>query len=195
MFAQNPTEARSANGGSRAGGRPRRWRSLRLPDAQVEFGVSLPLGGTMVLAVLVLWLLLTPWEPDEIGAAMLVATALFLAPVHECLHLLAWPRGASRKLACRRMGWRISLRARCAGVVSRRRFLWFLSFPFLVLSVLPVLAAAIAGAGWQCLIVLTLLNALASSGDMLAALLVLAQVPRDAVVGEEGDEVVWGTAP
>ena len=73
----------------------------------------------------------------------------------------------------------------------RRRFLWLLALPFLLLSVLPVLGAAVVGASPQFLVVLTLLNGFASSGDVLAALLVMAQVPVDAVVREQGDEFVW----
>lgn len=145
----------------------------------------------MALVVLVLWLVLTPWQPNEIGAAMLVVAAILLAPLHECMHLIAWPGGAGRRLECRRTGWKVSLRARGAGAVSRRRFLWLLALPFLVLSVFPVLGAAATGASPQFIVVMTLLNALASSGDVLAALLVMAQVPVDAVVREQGDDLMW----
>lgn len=192
VIAQNLPDAHPASPGSLPGPGSPRWRALQRPDPQVDFGVSMPLGGTMALAVLVLWLVLTPWQPGVIGAAMLVATAILLAPLRECLHLIAWPGGAGRRLECRRTGWTLSLRARCAGVVHRRQFLWLLALPFLLLSVLPVLGAAVVGASPQFLVVLTLLNAFASSGDVLAALLVMAQVPVDAVVREEGDEHVWG---
>ncbi|MFO0898325.1 MAG: DUF3267 domain-containing protein [Pirellulales bacterium] len=108
-------------------------------------------------------------------------------------------RGASRlgNFACdRHRAWpsRLLFYAHYCGPLSRDRFLAVLVMPLLVITGLPLLLAAL---GWlpawstPVLASFSIWNALFACGDMVGLLLILAQIPRRAIVQNQGWRTYW----
>jgi hypothetical protein len=79
------------------------------------------------------------------------------------------------------------------GVLSRNRYLLVLLMPLLAISLLPMGACAlleVASAPRFCIVVF-LFNALVCGEDVLAALLVVTQVPVDGLIRRQGDATLW----
>jgi hypothetical protein len=119
----------------------------------------------------------TPW------VAVVFVLVVYI-PLHEALHLLGQP-GWGRSDQSVIVLWPARLRfgVYYEGCMSRRRWLAMRLAPAIVLSVLPAVLLALTRL-WPLnveleigLQVLMLVNALGSGGDLIAALLVLRQVP------------------
>lgn len=156
--------------------------------------LSLLLAGTLLFA----WALLTHFADLRPRYWMIIAAAVLVAPLHELTHALAFP-GSTRSTDRALIFWprRFVLCAQYQAVLSRNRYLFVLLTPFLTLSLLPTLACAlfqIASAPRLC-IVLLLFNALVCGEDVLAALLVVAQVPADGSIRNECGVTLWKPAP
>jgi hypothetical protein len=67
--------------------------------------------------------------------------------------------------------------------------------PLLVLSLCPLVVCVSLGNGSMHVVLLSLFNAIASSGDVLAIILVLAQVPPDAVIRRDDEITAWRRVP
>jgi hypothetical protein len=128
---------------------------------------------------------------------MLIVLALFI-PLHELLHLLGqpeWGRSSRSVVAV----WPAKLRfgVYYEGCMSRRRWLGMRLAPLILLSVLPACVLALlprhlwspeVDIGLQ---VLMVVNALGSGGDIVAAILVLAQVPPTACLCFQAGRAYW----
>jgi hypothetical protein len=77
------------------------------------------------------------------------------------------------------------------GVVSRGRYLAVLVAPLAVVSLLPLLLASLSATTPGLLLVISLLNALVSSGDVLTFVLVACQVPRGCEIRSGTDKLAW----
>lgn len=171
------------------------WRRLLALDADLATLLALTIGATLCSAVFTLWAVLTPLAGFRVDAASLVVMAFLLAPLHEHAHALAFPRPADSPRASVRFSLRrFTLCAHYDGAVSRRRFLAVLAAPLAVLSVAPILVSSALGTSPGDLVLLTLLNALASAGDVLTFVLVAFQVPPGATLRAQGDGLAWKDA-
>lgn len=77
------------------------------------------------------------------------------------------------------------------GELTRRRFLVILFAPFLVLSLLPI--AIVALFEWPSLelLLLSVANGGAASGDIIGIFLVALQMPRSAIIHNHGWRSYW----
>jgi hypothetical protein len=181
------TTARDRNDG-------RSWRRVSAPEPALMrlFGlqVSLLLAATLFIA----WAIATHFADLRPRYWMIVVAALLVAPLHELTHALAFPReahGAHRMLAF----WprRFALCAHYDGVLRRNRYVLVLLMPLLAISLVPMGACALfelASVPRLC-VVLFLFNALVCGDDVLAALLVVTQVPADGLIRKQGDVTLW----
>lgn len=169
----------------------RAWNQLREPEGDVAQVFALVAGATLCVAVLVSWLLFAPFKPiriDYVTFAVAIVIVLFL---HELAHALAFTlrRGHSLRVECE---WRRRrLQFRYEGMVSRNHYVAVLAAPLAAVSFIPVAASAIATSGSGDLVLISMLNALVSGGDVVAALMVVLQVPAGALVRRQGDVVLW----
>jgi len=170
------------------------WQIIRSPSLRLSYWLA-ALAGLLLLSGLCvglsLWSLMvsdrtgmattgdsaTPWR------AMLVVLVVFI-PLHELLHLLGQPEwGRSSQSVVVVWPTRLRFGVYYEGCMSRRRWLGMRLTPLTVLSVLPAGLLALSqmwplGAELEIgLQVLMVVNALGSGGDVVAALLVVAQVP------------------
>jgi hypothetical protein len=172
------------------------WRAVREaePDLMQLFGFQLGLAAAS--ATLVLWLLAIPVAGLALDGTTLVICCLALAPLHELGHAAAFPHAtdADRTILEFRP-LRLILRAHYTGVLSRNRCVVLLAMPLLALSLAPIGASAILGIAPSEAVVISIFNALVSGGDVLAAILLLAQVPAGALVRMERERTVWKPSP
>lgn len=186
------------------------WSAIRSPAAGIGYWLAALVG----LALLVgLWVGLSIWsfamgngggmatasEAAFPWVVMVVVLALFI-PLHESLHLLGQP-GWGRSSRSVVVAWPAKLRfgVYYEGCMSRRRWLAMRLAPLIILSVLPACVLVMlqvqtspdVEVGLQILIVV---NALGSGGDVLAAILVVAQVPRTACLCFQAGRAYWRPA-
>ena len=113
-------------------------------------------------------------------------------PLHELTHAASYPSSsAAGRLTIGVWPSRLLFCTGYDGEVSRARYVGVLAMPLLAVSFGPVALCAVLGIESANLALISLLNALASGGDLLAIILVLAQVPEGAVIRQLGWRTVW----
>lgn len=123
------------------------------------------------------------------AVSLIAMGVLTLIAVHELLHVSAFPKGGTRFIGV----WpsRLLFYAAFHGSLSRNRFLWVLIVPFLVLTITPLIAAAVMRTTHGLIAVVSILNGAFSCGDLLGMALIAAQVPASAEVRNQGWETWW----
>jgi len=112
--------------------------------------------------------------------------------VHELVHLLAHPHtGRSKHSILGFIPKRFSFYAFYGAELSRNRFLFMVSLPFLLISVLPMLAFSIIGPPPFWLGLVVVVNALISGGDLVAFGIVAFQLPRKALIRHQSWDAYW----
>jgi hypothetical protein len=166
------------------------WRAIKEPSAFWAQVISLPLGALATGALVVLILMSAPHLVGFPSLWTLLAlVALF--PVHEVVHLLFHPRqGRSEDSLAGFWPRTFLFYAHWCASWPKRRFLACSLGPFLLLSVVPTVIAGITGLGGPTLGWFIVLNAMASSVDLLGSLLLL-QVPSAAHVRNAGWKTYW----
>ena len=170
------------------------WRQVHDLDGGAGQVVTLVAGATLCMATLVLWLVFVPFSPVRVDyQTLLVATALVLF-FHELAHAVAFSCGRARglRIECAWQKYRPHLRYQ--GAVSRTHYLAVLAAPMVAVSLAPVALSLILSLHSGDLVLVSLLNALVSGGDAVAAALVMLQVPGQAFVQRRGDCVIWKPA-
>jgi hypothetical protein len=167
------------------------WRQVHDIAADVGQVFSVVAGAVLCIAAFALWIVTVPFNPVRIDyATLIIATAMVLF-FHELAHAAAftWGRDRGRRVEVVWQKYRPHLRYH--GAVSRSRYIAVLLVPLVAVTLLPILASIALSLRSGDLVVISLLNALVSGGDVLAAALVLLQVPARAVVQRRGDCVIW----
>lgn len=168
------------------------WRSIREPDPLAYQILALPI---MVITFGLSHGAMYQYTSLRLGDAPLWAWLVgfvLIIPVHEFCHILCHP-GVGRRPATI-VGWwsrKLVFYAHYEGEMSRNRFLLIFMAPFLILTVLPILAAACLGLAWWPLMVLALMNTLHAAGDLTGALLVWFQIPSEAIIRNKGWRTYW----
>jgi hypothetical protein len=173
------------------------WNSVREPPPWLMQLIALPIGIVSALSVGVLWHLITPLRGGAMVVTPLGALLVLVASVgvHELVHASAHPlMGRSPHSVLGFWPSRGVFYAHYDGELSRNHFVTIFVAPLCVLSLLPLLAAAFmqVGPGWLAFV--SSLNALLASGDILGAVVVLAQIPSTAMVRNQGWRTYWRPA-
>ena len=168
------------------------WRQLRETDAGLTQILVLPVSLGAGIAVLVLWLLCAPFTLPVLDAPALVVCFAIMVPLHELTHAASYPRSSvPGRLTIAVCPSRLLFCTNHDGEVSRARYVGVLAMPLLVVSFGPIVLCAAFGIESAHLGLISLLNALASGGDLLAIALVLAQVPEGAMIRQIEWRTVW----
>lgn len=178
------------------------WRPIREPGPVAAQFLALPIGLGAALLIGYCWLLVSVPSSMRIEGhhapldveALLLSFPVLIA-IHELLHAIAHPHfGRSSATVIGAWPSRLLFYAHYCGPLSRNRFLAIFAMPFLIISVLP-LAVAAAGvlpsgvmmwAAW-----FSIWNALFACGDCTGMALILFQVPRAAIVQNQGWRTYW----
>jgi hypothetical protein len=127
--------------------------------------------------------------------AVFLLSLVGLFALHEAIHALLHPGQGASKLSVLGISLKpFLLYASYLGTLGRDRFAAILVAPFLLLSALPATLFA-AGFFWgevsPLRAVLSVANAAASGVDLLGVALLLSQVPRGAVLQNDGWQTFW----
>jgi len=187
------------------------WRTIHSPGGRKGFWLAALIGQVLLTglcALLSAWSLAvgdraglaTSGDTDYAWLVVLIVLAAYI-PLHEALHLLVQP-GSGRTDRSVVVLWPAKLRfgVYYEGCMSRRRWLAMRLAPLVILSVLP--ACTLALLQLQPLYpdlevglsVLMVVNALGSGGDVIAAMLVVSQVPRAASLCFQSGRAYWRPA-
>ena len=187
------------------------WIKLREPDPILLQIIAIPVAGLTVVVLLAMWIALAwahspegllpsmekPGDPGPLIVAafsvvgVVVAIPLIVA-LHELLHAICFPGGLNTPHSGIGM-WpsRLLFYACYLGPMSRNRFLLVYSMPLLVLTVLPLFAAALIRMTPVALAGVSILNGVFACGDLVCISILAWQVPRHATVRNQGWETWW----
>lgn len=175
------------------------WQSIREPGPILVQVIAIPVA---VLAFLGLGMVITLIVGSSPFPLILSFEALLwfigLIPLHELLHLLAHPDfGCSHRSVVGVWISRLLFYAVYLGPMRHARFLTALAAPFVILSLAPLLVIALgraiplSGESLHSLTLLSLVNGVASAGDLVGLGLVGFQVPRGAILKDKGWKTYW----
>jgi hypothetical protein len=170
------------------------WRQVHDIAADMGQVFSIVVGAVLCIAAFTLWIVAVPFHPVRIDYASLIVATTIVVFFHELAHAatFTWGRDRGRRVECAFQKYRPHLRYH--GAVSRSRYIAVLLAPLVALTLLPIVASVALSLHSGDLVVISLLNALVSGGDVLAAALVLLQVPANGIVQRRGDCVIWKAA-
>lgn len=156
---------------------------------------AIPIGGVALVLVGLLWIHATPVTKHPVANLPWMIGGMFaIFPIHELLHAVVHPKfGASRNTIIGAWPSRMLFYAHYDGVLSRNRFIAILAMPLLLISFAPLLAGILIGHASVTVAFLSSLNALAAGGDIFGIALLLFQVPRGAMVFNQGWRTYWAS--
>ena len=159
----------------------------------VQF-IALPIGIVTAELVVVLWLAITPLCLAEFATTPMPFLVSFVGIVvlHELIHAALHPlAGRSSRSILGFWPSCVIFYAHYDGELSRNRILTILLMPLFVISIVPLLVAAVlqSAAGWVASI--SSFNALLACGDVLGLALLLFQIPANATVRNQGWRTYW----
>jgi len=169
------------------------WQLVREPSPGAWQLMALPIGVLSAGLFAFLWFAFTPLVFARESVAFLASPAARIACIvgviffHEVIHIFTQP-GTGRSPYSVVVFWpaRLLLFAAYTGELTRRRCLIILLAPFMVISVVPLLAAAVAHQvlGWLAFV--SSFNALLAGGDILSATFTLGRIPPHGIVRMQG---------
>jgi hypothetical protein len=116
----------------------------------------------------------------------------FLIPVHELIHAVAYPRfGLTSDVLIGVWPSKLLCYAVTTAAVWRNQILLVYLLPFALLSLLPLVICRTFGIVSPFWFVISVVNGLASAGDLVCMALIAWQVPREAVVRNRGWNTWW----
>ncbi|MSR57765.1 MAG: DUF3267 domain-containing protein [Planctomycetaceae bacterium] len=187
------------------------WSKLREPSPLWLQHVALPVAIVTATVLGFAWSRLTPmsssgfsmtvdgrggampsWLVGILGMAVVAGCFLALIAVHEFLHALAMPHyGLTRQTLIGVWPSRLLFYAAYLGPMPRNHFLWVFAVPFLVLSLVPLLGCMLLRIGPAAVVVVSVINGACACGDLLGIAMIAWQVPRDALVRNQGWQTWW----
>lgn len=180
------------------------WLKCREPSFPVFLLLSVPIAVVLVSAANVAVASigggssLFSMRPDDspfkllLLLGMLGGTFLITILLHEAAHVLGHPKmGSSADTIVGVSPRHFVAFAAFDNEIGRNRFLMMVSLPLVLLSVVPITVFALYGAVNTWLAWVAILNALGSSFDVLAVIIVIVQIPSDAVMRNNGWETYW----
>lgn len=171
------------------------WNSLNefSPWAMQAAALSLGLAFTIFLATL--WWAFTPLGELDLSFSELFFLILGQIVVHELIHAFASPKcGRSHNTVVGFWPSKLLFYAHYSGELTRNRFLVILLLPFIIISLVPLLFSFLLQTACSWIAFLSVFNGLASCLDIYGAGMILAQIPRNAVIRNQGWKTYWKSA-
>ncbi|NTW29131.1 MAG: DUF3267 domain-containing protein [Coriobacteriia bacterium] len=177
------------------------WTRLKEPSLGWLMVLSIPLAVGIAASLLFTWSLIGQMHgaTGEVsfaittgGALAALLALLAMVVAHEFLHVLSLPQfglGPATTLGF----WPQAFTPYVSyeGELSRGRQIVVGVAPFLILSVVPLLAGLIFGVAPPLVVVLGALNGFGSSADLIGAAMVAFRVPACGRIRSRGDETWW----
>ena len=174
------------------------WTLLKEPSFFVLVIVAGVIGIVTLIPTLAAWQAIsvdataaTPLTSNHPNAAFLIGFAAVVV-IHEFVHAVGYPRfGFNGETVIAFWPSKGACYALFSGAMNRERWLLVYLLPLLVLSVVPVALCTILGVIIAELKFVSVLNALFCGGDLFCVGLIMWQVPRKAVMRNQGWTTFW----
>ena len=168
------------------------WTLLREPKPKAMMLRGLVMAVVLGLGALLLWIAFAPLKINEFNLLWSLVAIPFCVPLHEVSHALAFPAaGWNDRTVFGFWPSRLAFYAYYRGCLSRNRTVTILVFPFLLLSIVPLLTCGVLGIAPSVVVYASICNAFLSSIDLVSILLVLSQVPGKAVIRQQDGKAWW----
>ena len=168
------------------------WTFLKEPRPSTLFLIALFLAVLSGLETTFLWVTLTPVKFARLNPLYALLAVPCIIPLHELIHALVLPVKQDRYRTF--FGFwpaRFAFYIHYTGPISRTRYMTISIFPYLLLSILPILicaslqttsyAVAYAGIG----------NSFACGADFATFLIILLRVPPNTTLRQQGYKTWW----
>jgi hypothetical protein len=173
------------------------WHALRESSPWRTQLLALPFGLVATFCVTALWFLLTPLTVDSffslfdsLGPPLI--SILLMVIVHELIHATSHPHfGASDQTVVGFWPSRMIFYAHYAGERTRNRFIACLLMPTVIISLVPLALSAITGLVSGLMAWISICNVFCACMDLCGAILLAFQVPRQAIVRNQGWRTYW----
>jgi len=167
---------------------------MREPSPWLAQLIGIPIGAIAAAIIAILWFVLTPLRdarPTLSYPTMLLALVV-ITIVHELSHAIVHPKaGCSSHTVLGFWPAKIVFYAHYDGELTRNRFVAILLMPLFVISIMPLVLAALVGASSGWLAFASSLNAFMACVDILGAGMLLFQIPATAIVRNQGWRTYW----
>jgi len=168
------------------------WTIVREPSLEKMMLLSVPVAVLLGLGTVLLWILMTPVGIHDIQVLWSIAATPLLIPVHEIAHASGFPtRGWIAKTCFGVWPSRLAFYAHYQGPLSRNRVLVVLVLPLALISISPLVLCSVLRTVSPVAMYVSIGNAFLSSVDLASFMLVLRQLPRSAVVRQQGLTMWW----
>lgn len=163
------------------------WTPMKEPRPWAAQLMALPIGGAAAVGLMFLWATPVANSGSVPDGPWLIGGIVGVVILHEMIHAALHPKmGASPDTMVGFWPSRLLFYAHYDQVLSRQRFIAILLGPFIVISLVPLAVAPIAGAATFPLAFASVLNGLLSCVDLLGVLLLSFHVPKNAIVRNKG---------
>ena len=175
-----------------------RWFLVRepsLPGFQLR---AIPIALVTIALLAALWIVLTPIMQIvnrltfPLRVFNFILCLLGVIVVHELIHVSIHPKiGSTKDSVIGLWPSRMFIYTIYIGELSKNRCLAILIMPFVALSILPLVFAAMTGviSFWAAYI--SIVNGFLASGDLLAAFMTIRQFPKGAIIRTKGWSTYW----
>jgi hypothetical protein len=183
---------------------PEGWNRLREPRLGILMVSAIPLGMVIALPLVWFWSLILPvpaavgdgkgFEVTITGLQIVGFLAVLVGGIllHEMLHALPLAvAGRSENLVLGFWPRHLAPYVAYIGALPLKTQLLSGILPLVVLSVLPLLTALVFPSAAWWLAMLSVVNVLGSAADLIMLLLLFGQVPREAVIRNQGFSTWW----
>lgn len=172
------------------------WVKLREPPLWVvRWVLALPLSLVLALLSAVLVIRYTEITPQGLNGGGLLAVYVATIAIHELVHAAIHPdRGLSERTVLGLWPSRLVFFAHYEGARSKGNFTLGIIAPFLVLTILPLMAAHQFGWSSWILGAVIVLNASVSSADVLGFFIASFGLPGSSMVQNRGWHSYWRSA-
>jgi hypothetical protein len=177
------------------------WQLIREPSPGVWQLSAIPIGIFTAVVVAFLWFTITPLVfametlKSQISITGRLACLAGVLVAHELIHLAIHPMSGRSKYSIL-VFWpaRMLVFAVYIGQMTRKRCLVMLLMPFFVISIIPLIIAAVSQVDLGWVAYASTLNALLACGDILSAGITLVKIPADTIVRCQGWKSYWRRA-
>ena len=172
------------------------WTIVREPSLEKMMLLSLPLAVLLGLGTILLWIQITPVGLHDVQVLWSIAAMPFCIPFHEISHALGFPASGWFAKTCFGV-WpsRLAFYAHYLGPLSRDRVLVVLVLPFALISISPLVLCSVLRTVPPVVMYVSLGNSFLCCVDLAFFWLVLRQIPRGAVVKQQGLTAWWMIPP
>jgi hypothetical protein len=123
-----------------------------------------------------------------------ILSCIVVIPTHELIHAVGFKGGiTSDRTVFGFYPKSLSFYAHYCGEISRKRFVLVAALPLLILTAVPLAIVALFTPEGNWLIYLAFANGFASGMDVLTIIILLRQVPRQAVLVNSGAKSYWAS--